>query len=478
MVRRTTKLYVMNDDILIPKKAARRIPRRFKTVSTKKTVQRKKKEQQQKAEKVEIVLRPHQVDALNAFDAGKRRQMNIWHRRAGKDFFGMQLARREIINNPANYWHMFPKHAQARRAIWTGMDSRLNAKFIELAFGGLYSKKPNDTDMFIQMDNGATWQLLGSDNYNRHLGSNPLGVIFSEWALCDPKSWNYIKPILKENGGWAIFITTYRGRNHAYQMAQELKDNDKWYVDIRTVNDTVRNDGLPIISESDIQDERDEGMSEAIIQQEYYCNPVAIIEGAIYGSPMIYLERTNRIAQLGYDPMRPAWCIWSFKHYPICISCMVVQPDITGGSDILYANNFYFQDTTEVFSAFTSSNKYPIAKHVLYGAEDAQDIIEQATCFGFSPDLVFDLEEIALISKTSLWLRMSRIDANQNVLLDSLRGFKIASSMIEDDFNSDESMEYLVNCCEAASMYQESSKWSKQQWHRGRSYRASDRMVI
>lgn len=448
--------------------------------SNKKTTKKKRRTKKNinKPAELQIQLRQHQQDALNAFDAGKRRQMDIWHRRAGKDFFGMQLARREMIRNPATYWHLFPKHAQARRAIWTGRDVRLGGKFIDLAFGDLYSKKPNETDMYIEMDNGASWQLLGSDNYDRHVGANPLGVVFSEWALCNPKAWGFIRPILRENGGWAVFITTYRGRNHAYQMVKQLQGNENWYVDIKTVDDTFRNDGEPIMSPADIQEERDEGMSESMIRQEYYCDPVAVIEGAVYGAPVIYLEKIGAICNLAYDPMRPVWCIWSFKDYPTNISHILLQPDRNGGAHIIFAENNYFQDATEVFSNFISSNKYPIAKHVLYGADDSQDLIEQATSFGFSPDFVYPEPEVSLIAKTSLWLRQSRIDDRQNILLDSLRSFKTNSSLVEDDFDADESLEFLINCCEAAAVYQDGTEWSRQQWQRGRSYADSDRMAI
>jgi phage terminase large subunit len=72
-----------------------------------------------------------------------------------------------------------------------------------------------ETDMLIRFKNGSTWQVVGSDNYNSLVGSPPVGVIFSEWSLAKPDAWTYLRPILAENGGWAVFIWTPRGRNHA-----------------------------------------------------------------------------------------------------------------------------------------------------------------------------------------------------------------------------------------------------------------------
>ena len=58
------------------------------------------------------------------------------------------------------------------------------------------------------------WQMAGSDNFDSLVGSNPVGVVFSEWALSHPDAWEYLRPILVENDGWALFIYTPRGRNH------------------------------------------------------------------------------------------------------------------------------------------------------------------------------------------------------------------------------------------------------------------------
>ena len=166
-------------------------------------------------------IRPYQQDAYDAFQAGRRRQLLVWHRRAGKDIYAMSLARIESQQRIGAYVHFFPYHTQARRAIWNGVDPRLGVKFIDHAFGDL-TVATNKTDMLLDFKNGSTWQMLGSDNYDRVIGSNIVGVVFSEWALCDPRAWDYIRPILRENAGWAVFITTFRGRNHAWRMAQSV----------------------------------------------------------------------------------------------------------------------------------------------------------------------------------------------------------------------------------------------------------------
>jgi phage terminase large subunit len=72
--------------------------------------------------------------------------------------------------------------------------------------------------------------------------------------------------MLLENGGWALFITTPRGRNHAYETHMMAQTNDEWLAQILTIDDTGR------ITPEQIEKERAEGMPEAKIQQEYYCS--------------------------------------------------------------------------------------------------------------------------------------------------------------------------------------------------------------
>ena len=42
------------------------------------------------------------------------------------------------------------------------------------------------------------------------VGTPPAGIVFSEWAQSHPGAWAYLAPILVENDGWALFITTPR----------------------------------------------------------------------------------------------------------------------------------------------------------------------------------------------------------------------------------------------------------------------------
>lgn len=232
--------------------------------------------------------RPYQREWRDAFDSGLRKQLIIAHRRAGKDDYSMDHARRELDAHGGTVWHMFPIHVQARRSIFEG-HSKDGVRFIDRHFP--HRIGIGKQDMAVELPNGAFWRMLGSDLYDRLPGGNPIGVIFSEWSRCDPRAWQFVKPIIRENGGWAIFITTFYGRNHAYKMVQDLRGNSEWYVDLKDVTQTTLDDGSPVISEADIAAERAEGMSEELIQQEYYNNPLASAEGSYYGRALDLIGR-------------------------------------------------------------------------------------------------------------------------------------------------------------------------------------------
>lgn len=247
-----------------------------------------------------LKLYPHQQAVVDRYKLERLLRFFLaWHRRAGKDVFGLDFGRERSQERIGSYWHLFPFHVQARRAIWKGIDARTGERFIDRAFPESMRDHTNDTEMSITFKNGSTWQMLGSDNYDRLVGANPAGVTFSEFALCDPAAWDYIRPILVENKGWAMFITTFRARNHAWRMYETLKDNPNWYVDLRTINDTCRNDGSPIVTPADVEKEIAEGMSRSLAQQEFYCDPDAANTGTIFG------RQYNRLLQIAPRTWEP-----------------------------------------------------------------------------------------------------------------------------------------------------------------------------
>lgn len=362
-------------------------------------------------------LRPYQQAAADAFDNGTKRMMLAWHRRAGKDVFCLSLARRETRKRIGGYVHFFPKHVQARRAIWQGIDPKKGTNFIDETFGP-YEAARNNTEMFLELYNGSTWQLLGSDNYDRIVGSNAVGVCFSEWALCDPRSWDFIRPIILENDGYAIFISTFRGRNHMWQMTQNLRDHPDWYVDVRGIADTTDIDGKPILTPADMDSERQSGMSEALIQQEYYCNPEAVMDGAIYGRETERLRGDVARHEAYWNPNKPVYAVWNLD-LPIFASCIYVQPGKP--SSILGASTW---QQTNLGEAIRNSEQqaFPIQKHIL--GPDHRHLVAQFSDLCRHPEVLSRDNHLEATTRTGDLLNTCVIDYKRcEPLLDSLSGY-------------------------------------------------------
>lgn len=363
-------------------------------------------------------LRPMQQEAYDAFERGIKRFGLFWHRRAGKDIFGMSVARQQMKERVGSYVHFFPKHVHAKRALWRGVDPRKGAKFIDIAFHDIESER-NNQDMLIEAYNGSTWALLGSDNYDSTvIGGNVVGVVFSEWALCDPRAWDYIRPILRENNGWAMFITTFRGRNHAWQMYEKLKDNPDWYIDLRTIEDTCDVDGNRIITDEDVEADRRDGMKETLIQQEYYCNPEATADGAIYGRETVALreDESRHVAQ--WDSMKPVYCVWNLD-LPIHASYMLVQPGTV--PKILDAKIEEFTTLGEAL-AKSEQQRFPIMGHIIHGTQ--REHVRTFNDLDRFPQVLSNTNIILEQTATSSFLRRCNIAKEKcDVLLDSLGGY-------------------------------------------------------
>lgn len=248
--------------------------------------------------------RAYQLPVLRYFDSGGTRAATIWHRRAGKDSCAINQTAKMAFQRVAVYWHLMPTQRQARKAIWNGVNPGTGQKFIDQAFPKEVRKRTRDDEMMIELINGSVWQLAGSDNYDGLVGSNVAGVVFSEWSLTNPRSWDYVRPILAENGGWAWFIYTPRGKNHGYDLYQMAEENPLWFHEVLTAKDTGA------ISAEIIEEERASGMSEEMIQQEYYCSFEGSVEGSYYSDLIRRAREDGRICSIPVESTVPVNTFW------------------------------------------------------------------------------------------------------------------------------------------------------------------------
>ena len=218
----------------------------------------------------------------------------IWHRRAGKDVCAWNSTICHAMRELGTYYYILPTYSQARKIVWEGMTSD-GIRMRDFIPRELITRAVED-DMRVELVNGSAIQLVGSDQYDRLVGTNPRGVVFSEYALQHPLAWEYVRPILSENGGWAVFLTTPRGRNHAWELSDLARRTEGWWSTTLTVEDTHA------ISLDAIQADRLSGMPEPLIKQEYYCSFDAGLVGSYYGELVAEAEHSGRVSRVPVQP--------------------------------------------------------------------------------------------------------------------------------------------------------------------------------
>lgn len=255
-------------------------------------------------------------------EGGGKRAIEIAHRRWGKDDVLLHFTACAANGRSAckysrigTYWHMLPSYKQARKAIWEAVNPRTGKRRIDEAFPSQIIQDKRETDMFIRFHCGSTWQVVGSDNFNSLVGSPPVGVTGSEWALSDPLAWSFLSPALNENKGWAAFVTTPRGRNHAHKMYEHAVKNPFWYARLHSAADT------PVFDASQLEEIRQECIDlwgeddgDSVFRQEYLCSFDASLVGTYYARIIEKLDAQGRLVADGIEhepgyPVETAWDI-------------------------------------------------------------------------------------------------------------------------------------------------------------------------
>lgn len=249
--------------------------------------------------------RAYQKRFLREFPHRYRRGVWIVRRRAGKDLTAWSAVMvPQALRVVGTYYYFLPTYNQARKVIWNGMDND-GVSFLSRIPKELIAGEPNQSEMSVRLVNGSIIQLIGSDNYDSIVGTNPRGLVFSEWALCDPRAWQYLQPIVAANGGWALFLYTPRGHNHGWDLLNTARAHpNEWFSEILTIEDT----GEMVPGELD--EARASGMSEDLIRQEYYCDFEVGNEGSYYGRLMAEARAQGRIGMVPHDPALKVHTVW------------------------------------------------------------------------------------------------------------------------------------------------------------------------
>ena len=196
---------------------------------------------------------------------------------------------------------VYPTFSMGRRIMWDAIDIS-GRKILNYYIPDEIVQSRNEMQMRIRLINGSQIQILGSDDVDKTLvGTNCAGIVFSEYALQDPKAWLYSIPILKASNGWALFISTPRGKNNFWELYNVALHNKDWFCQKLTIEETQH------ISIQDIEKDIQDGqMSRELSLQEYWCSFDAMgVSGSYYGKYIDEMIQQGRICKVLWDPYIP-----------------------------------------------------------------------------------------------------------------------------------------------------------------------------
>lgn len=292
-----------------------------------------------------IKLRPFQAPAIDALEnAGFKRLYLLWHRRAGKDYVAFLILIRQALLQRGNFIYCLPTYRLARRIV---MDSLLSdgTRFLSMIPEQLVAKI-NSVEMNITLINGSVISIVGSNTIEKNLvGINPRGIIYSEWSRSLHSSWAYLSPAIVANAGFAVFITTPKGKNFAFEMWDRATRDKAWFCSKKTVEDT----GL--VDLATIQKEREE-FGNDFINQEYYCSFVSG-EGCIYGNLIDKLYLNDHVTDVPEDKSLLVHTFWDFGYNdPSCIIWAQISPGgVIRVIDCMYDNKKSLVDWCKIVLA-------------------------------------------------------------------------------------------------------------------------------
>jgi phage terminase large subunit len=297
-----------------------------------------------------------------------KRAVLVWPRRAGKDLTCLNsLAVHALTKRVGNYYYFAPTYQQGKKIIWDGKD-RTGRPFLKVFPGYPLTQSEDPSSMILSMDkremkiyltNGSMFQVIGTENEDSLVGTNPVGCVFSEYSVMNSKAWELVRPILRENGGFALFTYTARGRNHGYRLYETNKNNPRWHVELHTC-ETLLHDGRRVITQEMIDEEIEDGMDEDLVRQEYYNDFYASNQGAYYARQMRRALDEGRITTVPWNPQIPVHTAWDLGRRD-STAIWFFQVDYNGNVNLIET-----YDKKNV--ALTDHIKFAQAKPYVYGS--------------------------------------------------------------------------------------------------------------
>lgn len=250
--------------------------------------------------------------SLAYHDRTQRWACTVAHRRFGKTVREInELIKQAVSCDKAapRFAYIAPYYSQAKAIAWD---------YLKRYAQPILAKSPMESELSVELINGARVRLFGADNPDALRGLYLDGVVLDEYGDMRPTLWGeIIRPLLTDRQGWASFIGTPKGKNHFHAMAQHAQASEDWFYQ------EMRASTTGIIPAAELEDARKQ-MTPEQYAQEFECAFDVPALGAIYAKEMAQVHAEQRICSVPVDRaglVHTAWdlgvgddtCIWFFQ---------------------------------------------------------------------------------------------------------------------------------------------------------------------
>ena len=248
--------------------------------------------------KIPYTPRKHQAFLHNKISKN-RWSVLVCHRRFGKTVCMINhLIRSALLSKQKNprYAYISPTFKQSKSIAWDYM-KQFTSKIPYTKF--------NETELRVDLPNGARITLLGAENSDGLRGIYLDGCVIDEYANVHSKLFpEIIRPALSDRKGYCVFIGTPQGmNNNFYELYQHAQGADDWFNYIAKASDTKIVDPEELVKAKEV-------MGDKKYQQEFECDWIANIEGAIYNDALAKMEDNKQLTRVPYDPSLPVSTAW------------------------------------------------------------------------------------------------------------------------------------------------------------------------
>ena len=234
-------------------------------------------------------------------DRVERWSVIVAHRRCGKTVLCINdLIYRALMDDKENgrYAYVAPYLSQSKSIAFDYL----------LHYSRPVMARANQSELWVELLNGARIRLFGADNPDTLRGLYLDGVVLDEYADMKPSIFgSVIRPLLADRKGWATFIGTPKGHNAFWEVYNNATQDPDWYVKVLRASQT----GL--LEQSELDDAA-KTMTQDQYLQEFECDFESAILGAYYGKEMRQLTDQDRITEVEYDPLFPVHTAWDLGY--------------------------------------------------------------------------------------------------------------------------------------------------------------------